>query len=272
MLSLEDFCVYYAAKCDKCQGERRVLQDSTWYACSCQILATAKWKLDQIRIHPPELKTKTWDDFTGIIQANSEQIGSLSVNSVIDAKEKALAYCYQDGKVSPENLILHKRASKGHNVIIAGERQSGKTLLGILIIKEVLRTSIVHNVPLSFEWISSSEIKEAARWDNVKPLDHIKLDALAEVDFLIIDDMDIEIEAQGKSYNKTSPPDRTSLNILFGQRDMYGHPTIILCSQRLLKFAESPMHTDNIIQQWGAEFFHIFTNQNNTIISLSREK
>lgn len=272
-LELDDFCLYYAAKCDKCKGQKRVRINNVWYACSCQILANVKWKLEQVRIHPPELKQMTWDDFTGVIKEKDLQTGMLQVESVLAAKAKAIDYCYKNNDPNfPTNLILHKRAAEGANLIIGGEKNSGKTLLGVLVIKEIIRTSVVHNIPLSFEWVSSSEIKEAARWDSAKSINHGKLDSWAEVDFLVVDDVDIEVEqVQGKSYHKTSPPDKTSLNILFGQRDMYHRPTILLCSQRLLRFADSPLHMKSIDQQWGAEFIHILTNKKNIVINLQRE-
>ena len=273
-LELEDFCLFYASKCEKCHGQKRVQIQGVWYACSCQIIASARWRLNQIRIHPPELKFLTWDDFTGVIKEQDIQTGMLRIDSVLDAKAKAIAYCYKNGDITcPDDLILHKRASEGSNLIIGGEKNSGKTMLAILLIKEIIRTSVIHNVSLSFEWVSSSEIKAAARWDGVKLIDHARLDELAEVDFLVIDDVDIEVEqVQGKSYQHTMPPDRTSLNMLFGQRDLFHRPTILLCSQRLLRFAESPMYLDTVSQQWGVEFVHILTNKKNIVIHLERER
>jgi hypothetical protein len=272
-LTLEDFCTYYASSCKQCFGDKRFKKEGVWTTCPCQNIANIKWRVEQIRVHPPELKLLTWDDFTGVIKEDAVETGMLTVSSAMAGKQKALEYCYR-GSRQPENLILHKHLDDGANLIIGGAKHTGKTLLGLLVVKEVVRTAVVRSINLSFDWIQSSDLKQAARWDTHKEIDHARLEQLAEVDFLVIDDVDVEGEviAGVNKGHKTSPPDRTSLNVLFGQRDLYHRPTIILCSQRFMKYLQMPLKHDDIETQWGNEFLNIVTNPRNTVIYLERER
>ena len=270
-LTLENFCLYYASRCSHCNGQKRILNNGVWYECQCQILANTKWKLERLRVYPDYLKQLTWSDFTGVIKQNDVQTGMLTVESAIKSKQQALEYCYKNGdNSSASNLILHRRASSGSNLIISGGKSSGKTLLGVLVIKEVLKTCVVNNLSMSFDWVSSSEVKEYSRWDNTKAINHSKISELSDVDFLVIDDVDIEVESIGKTYNHSLPPDRVCLNSLFRSRNMFRHPTLLLCSDRLVQWTDSPLHIDSVSQQWGTEFVNMLTNKSNVIIKLEK--
>src|SRR5437867_2071959 len=133
MLTYRQYSTFYASKCDACKGVKRLLKNGVWTACSCQYTASAKWRIDQFEVVPPDLKYKTWNDFTGV-HGDSK----LTNQSFIQAKQKALRYCFGGEDVSlindrQKNLIVHEHLNDGQNVVIAGATGSGRTLLAVLI-------------------------------------------------------------------------------------------------------------------------------------------
>ena len=276
-LTKEVFCRYYASICDLCNGSRLVRKDGKRIGCPCQRKADARFQFEKIHINPHSLKQKTWGDFNGIIKLNNKIVGHLDPSCVQGAKEKSLKYCFKGGVPSPENRIVHKHIRDGQNIVIGGPRHSGKTLLAILIIKEVRQAILEQHAHATFAWISSSELRNAARWDENKAIDHAYLGELSDVDFLVIDDVDIDKRGgdspdMTRSYgHHTNPPDRISLNMLFGVRDMHRRPTIIISSEKFLTDLENPIYEDFIIQQWGDEFYALATKSSNVMMRLEKE-
>jgi hypothetical protein len=269
-LDSRDFCVREMKKCKQCHGEGCLNVNGVWCQCICQVYASYKYNFYRLRINPESLKQKTWDDFTGVITKEDITVGMLEPKSVREAKDIVLQYCYRDGDNSNfNNLILHEHLKTGRNIIIGGSKASGKTLLGCLIIKEVIYDAIEFRSKIgrtiSFDWVYSSELKHAARWDNSKSIDHAYLEQLVEMDFLVIDDVDFWT----KEGHHTNPPDRISLDMFFGERDIHSRPTIMLCSDTLLDMV-SPRYMDSISQQWGGEFFNLLSKPSNMIVRLKK--
>lgn len=137
-LSYQTYSDYYASKCKKCLGEKRVLVNNIWTVCICQNSATLKFKFEQFDVNPSSLKYKTWDDFDGFI--DGRQV--ISMESWVSAKRNALKYCFGTDDINvienrKNSLIVHKHRHDGQNVIIVGHPQSGRSLIASLIIKEV---------------------------------------------------------------------------------------------------------------------------------------
>ncbi len=267
-LSYVDYCQYYALKCEICKGEKRVLHSGIWTSCVCQHTATVKWHLEQFDVSPPDLKYKSWDDFVG-----TDGTTRLTDASFISAKQKALQYCF--GSSDPDvikdrrkNLIVHRHCQDGQNVIITGEAGTGKTLIAVLIIKEVAYACRTHNLKLNFKCIKSPFLQDAARWDSDKNLDHQLLDDLAEVNFLVLD----EVEEYREGGHKTSPPDIIALNVLFGIRQMNSLPTIVICTGRFWAEVNHPRYHEAVSRRWGREFVSLMSNPRNAIIELEKDK
>ncbi len=268
-LTYLDYCKYYAKKCSICHGGKRIQCDNVWTACSCQYTATVKWRFDQIQIYPANLKYKKWIDFNGIVTDGQD----LKPHIAVKAKDRAMLYCF--GSVEPEvtndrvkNLIVHQHASDGQNVVIVGDAATGKSLLASLILKVVVYASVIHNLSISFKWIRSDELLEAARWDNNKSITHEVMDELEDVDFLVIDGIDV-------GYGHTTPPDVVAMNRLFYSRIKNNHPTVFVCSRRFWshaqKIIDNPNHKDEFsIKHWGNDFLTVFTSSRNVLIELSR--
>jgi len=147
-----------------------------------------KWRFEQFEVSPSDLKYKSWSDFKGIAESGEDK---LTVETFIDARKKALEYCFGSSDLMVlENrqkyLIVHKHLQDGKNLIIVGGARTGKTLIAALVIKEVTYACRIHNINLTFKCIKSAVLQEAARWDNLKPVNHDLLDDWADIDFLII--------------------------------------------------------------------------------------
>jgi len=273
-LSHSDYLNYYARKCEICHGARMVSCNGVRTCCSCQHTADVKFRFEQIQIYPEELKYKTWSDFTGEIRSKnketgqSEITGTLSVSDFIAAKKKAMEYCfgYSNSKVLKDkrkHLIVHKQVSNGKNIIIAGAKNTGKTLLATLILKEVVNASCYFNLNMDFRWIKASDLANKARWFNDKPVDHDYLDSLQYVDFLVIDGLDI------KKGGHTNPPDIVSLDVLFQQRSLRSHTTVVVCTSSYLHNFLQTQYIDKDTF-WGDEFQSLMTHPKNLIIELKR--
>lgn len=270
-LNYQDYSLYFAQKCDVCHGKKRNLIDGIWTVCPCQKKATLKYRFESLQIDPPELKYKSWDDFTGIITEAGETVGTLSPDSVIEAKTKALAYCYKNGDNSSlDNLIVQKHLADGQNLVISGEKGSGKTLLAVLIVKEVVLANLKYALSMTFNWTQSSQIVYAAKWEidggiSVKNQDYDYLEELSETDFLVVDDLDYE----EKTGSHRQPPDRTSINVLFGERRRNQRPTIFICSDKIRNMIGT-VKAERIRQQWGGELCSLVSNAKNIFIDLRK--
>jgi hypothetical protein len=271
-LTYEDYSNFHAQKCTICSGAKRVCQEGIWITCGCQFNATAKWRLDQIQIYPENLKFKTWEDFVGINSSGKK----LTDASFIEAKTKALIYCFgrpdpQLAKNRKQSSIILKHINDRQNVIIAGAGGSGRSLIAALILKEVIYASAIRRQKVSFYWVKSSELTEAARWattrtgDISKDIDRNELVEWSESDFLFLDGMDLK-PATG---DHRAPPDMTSLNILFFKR--FYRPTIIVCSNKLLAECRDPRKADRIKEQWGDDFYTLMHDPKNVVIDLEKE-
>lgn len=259
-----EYCDYYASKCITCKGQKRLKHNGVWIACICQINAHDKFRFEQFDINPPDLKYKSWDDFTGIF----ENI-KLTNSSFISAKTKALAYCFNSADLKAvsnrkESLIVHKHIDDCQNLIITGVAGTGKSLIASLIIKEVIHACRIHNLKISFEYAKSNDIQDAARWTGTKEIDHVWLDRLSDVDFLIIDGIDIDRGGH------TTPPDHTTVNKLFSYRKE--HPNIIICSTEFFLSLKSHRHINEIVNRWGEEFLSLMRNDKNIVIELEKDK
>lgn len=270
-LTYKDYCLFFSKKCDICKGARKVLLDNVWTVCLCQFKATLKFRYDSLQVYPPELKYKTWNDFTGIITEGGITSGILEPESVIESKQKALSYCYKNGdNSSHDNLIVQDHLNDGQNVIIYGERGTGKTLLAVLILKEIVFSNYRSCSSVTTDWVHSSQIRDAARWAldsgiKTKEQDYDYLDEISLTDFLVIDDIDYA----DKRNSFPSPPDRTSLDVLFGERKRNQRPTIFICSNKI-KDMVGDLKTVLLQREWGNEFYDLISNSNNVIIELRK--
>lgn len=271
-LSYEDYKRYHASKCKICKGAERVQKGGIWVACGCQHVASVKWDYDQIKIYPENIKYKTWDDFIGI----DDKGAKLTDQSFVDAKEKALRYCFDraDPSVTKDRAkhsIILRHCQDAQNVVIVGGPHSGKTLVATLILKEVIFAAAMKQTGITFRWVRSPEIIDAARWDGSisgtsKTIDRDLLEDLAEVHFLFIDGLDLRPERGDHRF----PPDMLSLNTLFSRR-LEKSPTILICSDQFWKAASTPGHSDLIREQWGDDFSALLGDPRNLVIELRKE-
>jgi DNA replication protein DnaC len=260
---------FFAKKCNECKGERRIFLNNVWYSCSCQLIASLKYKFDKIKIYPNDLKNKSWEDFKGINNSGAK----LTAKSLIQAKSQALKYCFDTDdlkaiKERKNKSVILNRLKQGTNIVISGDSGSGKSLLAFLILKEIVFYSIYNAKKLTFEWVRSSDLLEAARWDNSKNIDNDLLDYWSDIQFLFIDNMSLK-QNQG---DHRAPPNMSSINRLFYNRLSNRLPTIILCNDSLLK--SDKYEKNKVIEEWGQDFYSILSNENNFFIQLikSQEK
>lgn len=264
------YCEFYAASCEKCKGEKRVLEDNVWYSCVCQYNASVKYRFDQIQIYPDNLKYKTWDDFNGIAEGNNR----LTPSSLVAAKKAVLQYCFSSTtkdciKNRLKYSILHKHLSTGKNLIIAGKKQTGKSLLSILVLKEVVYSSALQKMKIDFSWTKMHQIIDAARWSisnnqSDKRIDYDFLDYLENVQFLFIDGVDL-LPVSG---NHRHPPDIMSIDNLFAKRLIKKLPTIITCSDKFYKSLSTQSGLQDVQHQFGEEFCNLVTHRNNSVVIL----
>ncbi len=269
-LTYEDYCTYHANKCNKCKGARRIHRDGIWISCGCQYNATIKYRYDRIPVQPERLKFLSWKDFNGI-----NDNGRLTATSFMDAKTKALEYCFGTTDVTApdrrsKTLKVHKHISDGKNVIIAGGKQSGKSFVASLILKEVVYAGAIFKSNLSFEWIKGDRIIDGARWETnssgpVKNIDRELFDHLSEVDFLFVDGVDLTPERG----DHRASPDMISINLLFGQRTEMNLPTIVICTDTFR--GEVDRHPRAASERWGEEFISLVLNPANVDIRLEKE-
>lgn len=268
MVSYEQYCNYFANKCKTCKGEKRVNVDGFWRCCACQYIAFTKWEYDRIKVTPPSLKCLTWDDFTGAIKGKN--FGILEENSFVQAKEKSMRYCFGDAcydgpKNRSDNLIIQNKITSGQNVVISGSSNTGKSLIALLMIKEVIYTSVIHKCNIKFKWVQSTELANAGRWDNTSSVNHDFLDEISEVEFLVLDGLDMSF-AKGH----TTPPDAIAMDMIFDARRMSGHPTIFICSSSF-KFTDKYV-SQTISKFWGNGILRSMGYYDNVFIDLHKKE
>jgi len=270
-LTYIDYCNYFAKKCNKCNGSKKVLvyhgddHVGTWNACGCQFIASTKWRYDQIPLSL-NLKNKTWKDFEGIVPEGGTSI-DLDGDTFAEAKSNALEYCFGSSNPSviqdrAKSLVIHTRTN---NMVISGGQRTGKTLLVALILKEVVYASVLNGISLVFRYIKNSELLEKSRWDNNKPVDHDFLTDITDLNFLVIDGVN-------DPAGHTTPPDLICLDRLFSNRHLAGRPTIFICSDifKAKLFSDNKYERDAIIKKFGEEYYSALTDTDNVFIDLRR--
>jgi len=270
-INYNQLCKYYADRCKRCYGKKRITIDGVNKVCSCQLKATIKHRIDSIEIYPDSLRYKKWSDFTGII-GDDKITGQLNLESVSKALYSALSYCFNVNDIKlihkrKKHLTIQRHLSDGQNIIISGDKNSGKTMLAALILKEVAYACVVHGINMDFKWIKFADFFDAARWTNNKSINNDYLDYLSSIDFLSIDGID----KPDSGHN--NPADMYSLNSFFGYRNVFNKPIIFICSRRFLSLSKSKKNIDQkmIIDLLGEEFYLSFSKPNNYIIDLEKE-
>ena len=265
-LSYDDYCKYFAGKCKICQGTKQILHEGVKTACVCQLSATLKFRFEQFEVDPPELKYKSWTDFQGCTSEGK----ILTDASLIEGKKKALRYCFDSDEADvfkdrKKHLIVHRHVDDGQNLIIVGARGSGRTLLAALIVKEIAHACHFHNKDISYKYIKSWDLQNAATWDNIKGSNHELLDELSDVNFLVID----QVELLPPGGHHTTPPDIIKMDSLFGSRRY--KPTIIICSPFFWHKTSDENLISSIEAQWGRSFISLLADSNNVVIELRKE-
>lgn len=263
-IKYEDLCDLFSRRCKVCLGSRFTTQNGIDCVCSCQMRAAIKWRFEQIEIFPPSLKYKNWKDFTGII-GGDKITGSLTPESVKAAKDAALTYCFGSNdlrlvKNRRKNLIIHNHLRDGQNIVIAGNKHSGKTLLAALLLKEVAWSSVIHDKKLTFKWVKYSDIVSAAMWDKGRPVDYDYLDHLTTIHFLAIDDIDLVSSGHNQGH------DHFATNTLFKERKTSLYPTIFVSSLEFL--SKSRKDPKFITDKFGNGFADSVLDPKNIIIDL----
>jgi len=197
----EAYSDYWSSRCSACKGTKRLLVHGSWVSCQCQNLASMCRKFSQVQVDPPSLKNLTWDDFTGCIKQDNlgriETVDTLPVSIYNDAKSQAIKWCFDTDNIQNnrefylQHSQIHQRYVSGSNLIIAGDQRSGKSLLAVLILREVAKSAMYTGKDYDFRWVPNPELLYAASWGTNKPIDYEELDELADVDFLFIDRFDV---------------------------------------------------------------------------------
>lgn len=268
-LSYLEWSQWFADQCGVCNGSQFVLIDGSPCRCSCQLIATAKARLEAVDIVPSNLKYCNWRDFTGLIKNAGKIQGSLTTKSAVQGRNSAFRYCFgvdYNSAVSqdPTKIRLNDRIVDGNNLVIAGPENSGKTLLAVLVLKEACNAYIVGK-NIQFKWVKFYDIINHARWDTKsKDINYVLLDELSELDFLFIDGVD---DYHG---GHNSPPDHISMNVLFGARRIFNLPTIFVCSSLFIKMLSRPGGQEKFINMFGDEFVRSIAHKENTFIELKK--
>ncbi len=278
-LSYEGLQFHYAHDCQLCKGAQSVVDaDDIRRECLCQKLARQKWRLEQVKIRPNSLKYKDWSDFNGAIESNGEIVGSLTTESALSGRDKAFHYCFGSSfdlnllKNKSSHLYVQNHVSDGQNIIITGDSGSGKSLLAVLILKEVICASAFLPHSLDYRWVEGFDLIDAARWtsgsgNSGKGVDHDYLDHIAGLDFLFLEG--VGLQAWGHNY----PPDHFALDKLFGNRRSMRLPTVMTCSIELWKLAmgRNPSGHTEVHRVYGNQFLEILRDSSNIVIDLEKE-
>lgn len=274
-LSYSDYRDYYAKKCTLCNGNSIVLEGKIRKECICQKKARMTYRLERIDIYPPDLKYKSWNDFTGMITQEGKIVGHLKTESIIAARNSAFKYCYgvpfdKELVNRAEHLKVHQHLKDGQNIVIVGGERVGRSLLGAIICREVANSSIILNKDIDYRWIKFYDILHAAQWayDNTvgsyKHIDYAYLEMLEDLDFLFIDGIDIQ-------KGHTNLTDHVAMNSLFGSRLMFHKPTILICSENFIKLLSLASGVERISNSYGYEFIQMIKKSDNVFIELLKE-
>lgn len=277
-VSYEDLQIHWANGCKFCEGKQTIVDSGgIRRECLCQKGARQKNRLEQVKIRPDDLKYKDWADFNGTIIDRGEIVGSLTLESALSGRDKAFQYCFGSPfdpsivKRKTSHLRVHKHVSDGQNLIITGDSGSGRTLLAVLVLKEVIRASVFIQDSLDYRWVEAYDLIDAARWSNLggsqKGIDYDYLEYLAGLDFLFLEGVGI----QTRGHN--SPPDHFALDKVFGNRRSHSLPTVITCSRDLWKLlaGRNPAGRDEVHRIYGNQFLEILQDTNNIMIDLEKE-
>jgi len=262
--SYDDWCNHYAQGCDICQGRKEISHNGVRTACYCQLKATVKFRFEQLPIVPPELKQKTWSDFTGLIRSDDKVVSSLDPSMAEKAKQAAFSYCFGSDDQSllenrKKNLVVHKHREDGASIVIAGGRNSGRTLLASLVMKEIAAATLLFDPMITFQWVLSSNLIDATRWDNNREKDHDFLDEIGEYDFLTVDGVDIP----KRGHN--TPSDIVTMDRFFSKRALKKRPNILVCSLDFYTSCIDGSLRSEIENFWGTELPKLVAEDSRTV-------
>ena len=99
------------------------------------------------------------------------------------------------------------------------------------------------------------------------------MDEWSEFDFLFIEDLTLKPHIG----DHRASPDIASLNRLFSYRLSHKLPTILVCSEDLIKAsklynADTSSPAELIREQWGSDFLELLLNNANVFVELHRAK
>jgi len=268
----------YASTCGMCNGVQSVVgRDWASRECRCQKRGRQKLNLEKVNIRPNSLKYKDWADFNGTIEANGEIVGNLTLESALAGRDKAFQYCFGSPydcnllKNKSDHICIQKHKSDGQNVIITGDSGTGRSLLSVLILKEVIYAHSVFTDRFGYDWVEVYNLIDAARWttsgNSSKGVDHEYLDNIADLNFLFLEG--VGIQTRGHNY----PPDHFALDRLFGNRRSMRLPTILTCSKELwmLVTGKNPRGREEVHKIYGNQFLEILRDSSNIVIDLERD-
>ncbi len=273
LATYKDYCDHFATTCKACKGDKKVLKEGIWKGCGCQFVATIKWRFDKVQIDP-KLKTLSWGEFDGILNRGCKE--DPDYKKLLDpaiakkAKYSAFEYCFGTKRFEAledrkKNLCLSSRIGSGQNVVIVGDKQSGKTLLASLILKEVVYASLLFAEEYTFEWIRGYKLLDVASRLDDRPVDLNRLDELGSADFLFIDGL-----VAPKGY-------WSSLDRLVDDRMSVGLPTIVTCSHGFWEgcmgvkgYGAGHVDREVICKHLGDEIIRLMTDSRNLVINLSK--
>jgi len=271
----KEFEAYYrrfAKNCPRCKGQRTILVNGVLTRCICQNKAVKRLYFDKISISPSSLKYKEWDDFNGsILNLEGDVDGALTVSSLEEAKRKAMEYCFDHWDIDVDKernkaINIDRHLRDGQNLVIFGSPGSGKTLLAVLVLKELLRCMWIRKRDYRYKWIKFTDLVGHARWDNSRSVNHDRLDELSESHFLFIDGIDVYRSGEGHN----TPPDLIELDRLFSYRRAMSIPTIMTATTSLRDAMKAPALA-GLAKKWcGDELISMMCSSETVRIVLDR--
>lgn len=198
--------------------------------CTCRVAAEIRALMETVI--PDPYHKYTINDFHG----HSDGGDKLISTSIAQRAKKQLAqYCWKDIGLEKLNALdsqgldeislMDKRREEGKNVIIysnpesgSGIRQSGKTFIASLIMKEAIKRRLVPgNHVQQYDWIQYSRLKELIKQDD------LALATIRSCDWLVVDDI-IKDEMGRKAQAYVS----ALIDPFFVERLEDGLPTILV--------------------------------------------